>query len=100
VTESADERIFRIGEGPATAVLLSEKDQEKRSRFVNTAPGRTRAVLKALRVLGNCSNRSSYSFTEDEAAKVIYAVGRAVEELNERFREPPKASRLEDTFEL
>ena len=43
---------------------------DKRERFKKLAVYRTNEVLKRLKVLGNCANRSAYEYTEEEVSKV------------------------------
>jgi hypothetical protein len=40
-------------------------------RFKRLAGERTRKILKSLEVLENCGNRSVYSYTEEQARKII-----------------------------
>lgn len=57
----------------------------KRERFIKLAEYRTNEVLKRIRVLGNCSNRSAYEFTEDEIDKIFSVIDKAVKETKTKF---------------
>ncbi len=59
---------------------------EKRARFKRLAAQRTNAVVKALRILGNCGNRSTYEYTDEEVRKVFDEVEHSVKETKERFQ--------------
>jgi len=60
----------------------------KRERFKRLAEYRTNEVLKRLRVLGNCSNRSAYEYNEEEIAKIFSEIERAVRENKSKFHFP------------
>jgi len=57
----------------------------KRERFKRLAEYRTNEVLKRIRVLGNCSNRSAYEFTEEEINKIFSVIDKAVKETKAKF---------------
>lgn len=62
--------------------------EEKRERFKRLASQRTNAVLQKLKVLGNCSNRSAYDYTEDEVNKIFVELERRVKEIKAKFHFP------------
>lgn len=49
---------------------------------------RTNAVLRRLKVLGNCSNRSTYEYTEEEINKIFSEIERKVKEVKAKFHFP------------
>lgn len=66
-------------------------DQEdKRERFKRLAVYRTNEVLKKLKVLGNCANRSAYEYTEEEITKIFSEIERNVRETKAKFHFPKK----------
>jgi hypothetical protein len=60
--------------------------EEKRDRFRRLANQRTNNALKAIQVLGNCSNKSTYSYTQDEINKIFFELERKVKETKLLFR--------------
>ena len=64
--------------------------EEKRERFKKLAVYRTNEVLKRLRVLGNCANRSAYEYSEEEVNKIFSEVERRVKEVKAKFHFPKK----------
>jgi hypothetical protein len=62
-----------------------QKDQEKRERFKRLAEYRTNEILKRLRVLGNCSNKSAYEYTEDEVNRIFSEIEKRVKEVRSKF---------------
>lgn len=65
------------------------KDQDqKRERFKRLGTQRTNSVLQRLKVLGNCSNRSAYTYTEEEINKIFSEIERRVRETKAKFHFP------------
>jgi len=55
-------------------ILLFGGDMEQETRherFKRIATKRTNEILEKIRILGNCSNRSSYEYTEEEVNKIF-----------------------------
>ena len=61
---------------------------QKRERFKRLGVQRTNAVLQKLKVLGNCSNRSAYNYTEEEINKIFSEIERRVRETKAKFHFP------------
>ena len=62
--------------------------EEKRSRFRKLGEYRTNEVLKRLKVLGNCSNRSAYEYMEEDINKIFSEIERRVIEIKAKFHFP------------
>lgn len=67
---------------------MGEIQSQKRERFKRLATQRTNAVLQRLKVLGNCSNRSAYEYTEDEINKIFSEIDRRTKETKAKFHFP------------
>lgn len=63
-------------------------ENNKRERFKRLATYRTNEVLKRIKVLGNCSNRSAYTYTEEEINKIFSEIERKVRETKAKFHFP------------
>ncbi len=61
---------------------------DKRERFKRLGAQRTNLVLQRLKVLGNCSNRSAYDYTEEEVNKIFSEIERRVREIKAKFHFP------------
>jgi len=61
------------------------KNETKRERFRRLAALRTNEVLRRLRVLGNCANRSAYEYTEDEVNKIFSEIDKRMKEIKAKF---------------
>jgi len=60
-------------------------NESNRDRFKRLASLRTNAVLKRLKVLGNCSNRSIYEYSEDEINKIFSEIDKTVKATKAKF---------------
>lgn len=47
------------------------KQESRNERFKRIASKRTNDILEKIRILGNCSNKSSYEYTEEEINKIF-----------------------------
>lgn len=61
---------------------------EKRERFKRLAVYRTNEVLRRLKVLGNCANRSAYDYTEGDINKIFSEIERRTKEIKAKFHFP------------
>ena len=61
------------------------KRYNKRKRFEKLATNRTNEVLKRLKVLGNCSNKNLYSYTEEDVRKIFNEIDRSIKEQKAKF---------------
>lgn len=65
-----------------------EIKEKNRERFKKLATLRTNAVLRRLKVLGNCSNRSAYEYTEEDISKIFAEIERKTREVKAKFHFP------------
>lgn len=65
-----------------------ENQNSKRERFKRLAVYRTNEVLRRLKTLGNCSNRSAYEYTEEEINKIFSEIERKIKETKAKFHFP------------
>ena len=71
------------------------KIEEKKERFKRLATMRTNEVLRRLKVLSNCSNRSAYEYSEDEISKIFSAIDKAVKDARSKFHSSVRHSKFE-----
>jgi len=57
-------------------VVNMEKDSKetREERFKRVATRRTNEILRRLSILGNCSNKSSYSYTDEDIKKIFSTI--------------------------
>ena len=48
--------------------------ETKRDRFVRIVEARTNKIISMIRLLGNCSNKSNYDYTDADVQKVFSAI--------------------------
>ena len=65
---------------------MNNNSRENRSeRFKRLATKRTNDIVKKIHLLGNCSNRSSYDYTEQQVGKIFSAIEKEVKQAKARF---------------
>ena len=64
-----------------------------RESFVRLAENRTRKVIKNIRLIGNLSNTSNYSYSEDDVAKIFTVLETELRAARKRFREADGSSK-------
>ncbi|MBU0974945.1 hypothetical protein KKD03_04570 [Patescibacteria group bacterium] len=60
----------------------------KRDRFKKLAEKRTNVLLQKMKILGNCSNRSVYEYSETDVAKIFSAIEQKIRETKAKFHFP------------
>lgn len=46
----------------------------KEQRFIRVAEARTTKIIKMIRLLGNCSNKNNYTYTEKDIEKIFCGI--------------------------
>ena len=69
---------------------------KSRENFVRLAENRTNAILKSMDLLGNLSNRSNYSYDEEDVKKIFSAVNKRLKEVRAKFDDASKREKPED----
>ena len=64
---------------------MSENVENRRDRFMRLATKRTNEVLRRIRILGNCSNKSVYAYTEKDIQKIFSAIEAELRDAKTRF---------------
>ncbi len=54
-------------------------------RFRRLATSRTNEVLRRLKILGNCSNRQVYAYTDKDIEKIFSVIERKLKEVRAKF---------------
>lgn len=73
-------------------------DAEKADRFLRVVPGRVQRALDTLDKLAHCGNRSTYTYTDDQVAKIAKALSDKMVEVGAAFE--PQSAEERDTFSL
>ena len=73
--------------------MQKEKKQEsKREKFVRMAEARTIKIISMVRLLGNCSNRLAYEYSDKDVTKIFTAIESAVTDAKKRFKSSPSGN--------
>ncbi len=59
--------------------------ESKRDRFVRLAEARTNKILEMMRLLGNCSSKANYEYTDEDIKKIFNALERELKNTKNRF---------------
>lgn len=59
--------------------------ESKRERFVRLAEARTNKILEMMRLLGNCSSKSNYEYTDDDVKQIFTALEKELRNTKNRF---------------
>lgn len=62
-----------------------KNNETSEERFRRLATTRTNEVLRRLKILGNCSNRQVYSYSERDIEKIFSAIERKLKETRAKF---------------
>jgi len=61
------------------------ENETKNDRFRRIASKRTNEILEKIRILGNCSNRSSYEYNEEEVNKIFSEIEKQLKLIKAKF---------------
>jgi hypothetical protein len=60
-------------------------EPKSRTKFVELAVKRVNRTIKDIRLIGNLSNKTNYSYTDEDVKKILKALRTEVESLKSRF---------------
>jgi hypothetical protein len=60
--------------------------RDKRAKFVELANNRVTRTIKDMRLIGNLANKSSYSYTDEDARKIVRTLQRELDDLKIKFK--------------
>lgn len=69
-------------------------NENKYERFKRVASKRVSKILYYLGLLGNCSNRSVYAYTDEEVKKIFSAIENELKRVKALFKKGKKEFRL------
>ena len=58
---------------------------DRREKFVELAEKRVNKAIKEMHLIGNLSNKSNYSYTEQDVRKIVAALRKSVDDVKARF---------------
>jgi uncharacterized protein YceH (UPF0502 family) len=69
--------------------------KQRRERFIRLAEARVSKAMKAIRVVGNLSNRSNYEYSDADVRRIVKALQSELSALEARFQQSDKKSQPE-----
>jgi len=60
-------------------------NESKRARFIRIAEARTNKILDMLKLLGNCSVKSNYEYSDEDVKKIFNALERELKNSKNKF---------------
>lgn len=60
-------------------------EETRHERFKRVVSKRTNEILEKIRILGNCSNKSSYEYTEEEVNKIFNEIDKQLKLTKAKF---------------
>jgi len=69
-------------------------DNSKEERFLRIAENRTNKILKELKLLGNCSNKNNYAYTENQAKQIFSAIEEELKRTKVKFNKDDQRFKL------
>lgn len=73
---------------------LSSKEQ----KFIELANKRVNRAIKDLRLIANLGNKGNYTYSDEQASKIIRALQKEIDKIKEQLRNNNKAA--DSDFEL
>jgi hypothetical protein len=64
---------------------MPKANESKRERFVRLAENRTNKIINMVQLLGNCSNTSTYEYSEADVEKIFNAIEFSIKEAKHKF---------------
>ena len=60
--------------------------KDKRAKFIEIAEARTNKILNMISLLGNCSNRSNYEYSDADVNQIFSALENELKECRKKFQ--------------
>ena len=59
--------------------------ESRSEKFKRVATKRTNELLEKIRILGNCSNKSTYEYTDEDVIKIFKSLEKQLETIKAKF---------------
>ena len=59
--------------------------ESRSEKFKRVATKRTNELLEKIRILGNCSNKSTYEYTDEDVIKIFKSLEKQLETMKAKF---------------
>ena len=68
-------------------------NNKKAENFVRLAEARTNKIIDMVLLLGNLSNKTNYSYTDEQVKAIFDSIQQALDETKQKFLEEPTQKR-------
>ena len=59
--------------------------EPKKDRFIRLAEARTNKILEMMRLLGNCSSKANYEYTDEDVKKIFGVLEKELKNTKNKF---------------
>lgn len=73
---------------------MGGNNETKHEKFVRIAEARTNKIIDMIRLLGNCSNKGNYSYSDEEVKKIFAAIEIELKAAKMKFVEEEPTERV------
>ncbi len=71
-----------------------DRSKTREERFKKVASRRVSEILNKLRLLGNCSNKANYHYTEEQTRKIFSTIDAELKRVKALFSKPNKENKF------
>ncbi len=64
---------------------MADRNEAKHDAFIKVATKRTQKIIDMLNLLGNCSSKNNYYYSEDEVQQMFAAIDKELKATKQRF---------------
>ena len=79
---------------------MARTKETDREKFLRLAGKRVPAAIKAIRLIGNLSNKSNYDYTETDVRKIVNALQEELYDCKKKFQFAEKKRHIKMKFSL
>lgn len=65
--------------------MPQREKESKHERFVRIAEARTNKIIDLVRLLGNCSSKTNYEYSEDEIRRIFSTIDKELRNARSKF---------------
>ena len=65
--------------------------KDKKNKFIELAQSRVNKAIKSINLIGNLSNKSHYSYNNDQVQQMLSALDKEIRSVKDKFRNSKKS---------
>ena len=67
--------------------MFMNNEEMKRERFIKIAENRTNKIISMIKLLGNCSNKNNYTYSDEDVKQIFSAIEQELRITKGKFQE-------------